>query len=449
MKTTTLSVLAALLAAPAAARGEAVPPPAASQAPPAAHAPAPDAPAEAAAVEFDEAVRLAAAHATVATLASEEVRRAEALLVQARSGSLPALSATGVYTHLSSNREQAGRTIAAEDQWSGSVSASVPLVVPSRWVQWSHASDAVAVARASLQDAQRGVTLLAARAYLAILAQKRAVDVSRRAVATAAAHFEFARARRADGVGNALDEARSDQDRKSTRLQLENALIGLARAQEALGIATGADRPLDAGGEPDLRLAVASQDALLREAEASRADVRAARERADAARRVARDSWADWLPSLSAVGQTFLQDPPTLATPHDGWQAQLVLSVPLFEGGLRTGQRRERLALEAEAAAQLTGLTQQARSEVRSALSTLQHVEAGLEQSRRGAERAQAALALVSEAYRAGATTSLDVVDAEQRARDADTAAVVAEDAVRQGRLDLLSAAGRFPEEGP
>ncbi len=449
MKTTTLSVLAALLAAPAAARGEAVPPPAASQAPPAAHAPAPDAPAAAAAVEFDEAVRLAAAHATVATLASEEVRRAEALLVQARSGSLPALSATGVYTHLSSNREQAGRTIAAEDQWSGSVSASVPLVVPSRWVQWSHASDAVAVARASLQDAQRGVTLLAARAYLAILAQKRAVDVSRRAVATAAAHFEFARARRAGGVGNALDEARSDQQLASAQVQLENALIGLARAQEALGIATGADRPLDAGGEPDLRLAVASPDALLREAEASRADVRAARERADAARRVARDSWADWAPSLSGVAQTFLQDPPTLSTPHDGWQAQLVLSVPLFEGGLRTGQRRERLALEAEAAAQLTGLTRQARSEVRSALSALQHAEAALEQSRRGAERAQAALALVSQAYRAGATTSLDVVDAEQRARDADTAAVVAEDAVRQGRLDLLSAAGRFPERGP
>ena len=444
MRSTILSVLAALLAAPA-ARGEVAPPPA-SAAPPTTAAPAPDAPAAATGVvEFDEAVRRAAAHATAATLASEEVRRAEALLVQARSGSLPLLSATGVYTRLDSSREQAGRTIAAEEQWSGTATASVPLVVPSRWTQWSHASDQVAVARASLQDAQRGVTLLAARSYLAILAQKRAVDVSRRAVATAAAHFEFARARRAGGVGNALDEARSDQQLASAQVQLENALIGLARAQEALGIATGADRPLDAGGEPDLRLAVASQDALLREAEASRADVRAARERADAARRVARDSWADWLPSLSAVGQSFVQDPPTLTMPANGWQAQVVLSVPIFEGGLRVGQRRERLALEAEAAAQLTGLTQQARSEVRSALSTLQHAEAGLEQSRRGAERAQAALALVSEAYRAGATTSLDVVDAEQRARDADTAAVVAEDAVRQGRLDLLSAAGRFP----
>jgi outer membrane protein TolC len=39
----------------------------------------------------------------------------------------------------------------------------------------------------------------------------------------------------------------------------------------------------------------------------------------------------------------------------------------------------------------------------------------------------------------------IEVVDAERRARDADSAAVIAEDAVRQARLDLLVAAGQFP----
>jgi outer membrane protein TolC len=51
----------------------------------------------------------------------------------------------------------------------------------------------------------------------------------------------------------------------------------------------------------------------------------------------------------------------------------------------------------------------------------------------------------VETAWRAGATTSLDVVDAERTARDADSAAVIAEDAARQARLDLLAAAGKFP----
>jgi hypothetical protein len=37
------------------------------------------------------------------------------------------------------------------------------------------------------------------------------------------------------------------------------------------------------------------------------------------------------------------------------------------------------------------------------------------------------------------------LVDAQRRTRDADTAAAQAEDRVRQARLDLLVALGRFP----
>lgn len=447
MRPTTLPTLAALVAFPLLAGAQAAPqaptPPAPAPQPPASTAPVAEPPAIPA-VEFDDAIRRAAQHATAAAIAEDEVRRAEALLIEARSASLPFLAATGTASRVSWT-QVGGRPIGSQDQRNGNLSLSVPLVAPSRWTQWSHASDAVAVARAGQQDTRRIVTLLAARAYLAILAQKRAVDVSRRAVQTAAAHFDFARTRRRGGVGNALDEARSDQQLATAQSQLENAVTGLVRAQEALGIAVAGDGPLDARGEPDLRFAGASTEDALREAEASRADLRAARERALAAHRVARDSWADWLPTLSAVGQAFVQDPATLVTPSDGWQAQLVLTLPLFEGGLRVGQQRERAEIEAEASAQLQGSTLQARSEVRTAFTTLQHAEAALEQSRRGAQRAQSALTLVTEAYRAGATTSLDVTDAEQRARDADTAAVVAEDAVRQARLDLLAATGRFP----
>jgi outer membrane protein TolC len=54
-------------------------------------------------------------------------------------------------------------------------------------------------------------------------------------------------------------------------------------------------------------------------------------------------------------------------------------------------------------------------------------------------------LALVEQAYKTGTSTSLDVNDAQQRARDAETAAAVIEDAVRQARLDLLAATGYFP----
>ena len=48
-------------------------------------------------------------------------------------------------------------------------------------------------------------------------------------------------------------------------------------------------------------------------------------------------------------------------------------------------------------------------------------------------------------AFRAGATTNLEVIDAQRRARDTETIAAVAEDRVRQARLDLLVALGLFP----
>ena len=48
-------------------------------------------------------------------------------------------------------------------------------------------------------------------------------------------------------------------------------------------------------------------------------------------------------------------------------------------------------------------------------------------------------------AFREGATTNIEVIDAQRRARDAETTAAIADDGVRRARLELLLAAGRFP----
>jgi outer membrane protein TolC len=49
-------------------------------------------------------------------------------------------------------------------------------------------------------------------------------------------------------------------------------------------------------------------------------------------------------------------------------------------------------------------------------------------------------------AYRAGASTDIEVIDAERRSRDAETSAVQAEDAARRARLELLVATGQLPQ---
>ena len=49
-------------------------------------------------------------------------------------------------------------------------------------------------------------------------------------------------------------------------------------------------------------------------------------------------------------------------------------------------------------------------------------------------------------AFDAGSTTNIEVIDAQRSVRDLETIVAQGEDAVRQARLELLVALGRFPK---
>jgi outer membrane protein len=119
--------------------------------------------------------------------------------------------------------------------------------------------------------------------------------------------------------------------------------------------------------------------------------------------------------------------------------------VPFYDGGLRYGQQNERKAFANEARLTAEATLRQARSDVRVAFEEIQRADIALDQAEQSAAFAKRALDLANIAYRAGATTNLEVIDAERQARDADDQSALAEDAARQARLDLLAASGRFP----
>jgi len=121
------------------------------------------------------------------------------------------------------------------------------------------------------------------------------------------------------------------------------------------------------------------------------------------------------------------------------------LTLPLYDGGNRYGLKHERDALYDEAKTRLDAALRQARSEVRTAFEEVRRNDEALRAAREAAQLAEDGLQITTQAYRAGATNDLDVVDAERRYRDALTAAATAEDNARQARIDLLAATGRFP----
>ena len=377
-------------------------------------------------------------------IVAQEVKRAEALADQARATWLPTLNGNAVYTRLDNDRELNGRVILSANQFNANLALNAPLVAPRAWIAHARTKDGIELAKLSAVDARREIALATGRAYLTVIAQHRVLKSAERALVTAKAHEDFTKTRFEGGVGNRLDAVRASQERNTAEARVRTQEVALARAQEALGILVGEQAPIDASGDPALP-APPTEAAAMGEVNTRRADVIANRERVEVTRKAVRDSWADYMPLLSLIAQPFYQNPATFTQPTTGWQAQLVLSLPIFDGGNRYGLADERRALHEQARTRLESGLRTARSEVRIAFEAMKRADDALALSRDAATLAREALELAALAYKAGATSNIEVVDAERRAHEAETQAAVAEDAARQARLDLLGACGRFP----
>ena len=395
-------------------------------------------------VTLDEAVARALANNPTVAVALAEIDRADALIRQARAASYPALIGNVVYTRLEGDRFSApGVKVAAQDQIAGNLLLTVPLFAPVAWAQTRHAEDNRRVTEASAADVRRQLAVATARTYLAVVAQHRVITANENARNTAQAHYDYAHTRLVGGIGRSIDEVRAEQELRANEVAVEGAYAGLARVREALGVLVAAEAPIDTREEVALA-APPSLDAALGDARVRRADVKVLESRLAAGEQLVQDDWVYYAPILSAAAAPFFQEGLPLQ-PHVGWQAQLILALPFYDGGQRAGIARERDALVVEARANLDAAVRQARSDVRAAFDAVVHADRALAAARAAAALARRALELATLAYRAGATSNLEVIDASRASRAADTAAVQAEDLARQGRLDLLAASGRFP----
>ena len=431
----------------------------ASSAPTALHAQTP-APLER--VTFDEAVQRAVRNNPSAAMAAAGILRAEALLLEARSATRLQVNGNVTTTTLNRGVEFDGQTVTPQSQLAATLDVRYPLYAPARWAQRAQADAARNVAQASADDVRRQTALATADAYLAIIARRRVVEGHIRARESAKAHFDLARQLQERGTGSRLNELRAQQELSLDETLVEASQLAVYRAQEALGVLLAADGPVDATDEPifptppdGVAAAAAAPGAasdVARQAPAdpaqpllARTDLKLFAAEQQLAERVLRDSSKDRLPFLEAVFQPASTYPGQLFFPQNTWRFLLQLNVPLYDSGQRQGLKMERQASLDVSRANLTRALTAARSEVRSAREAISSAERALASARAGADQAQQVVNIVNISFRAGAATNIEVIDAERRARDADTAVAIAEDALRRGRLELLTALGRFP----
>ena len=107
--------------------------------------------------------------------------------------------------------------------------------------------------------------------------------------------------------------------------------------------------------------------------------------------------------------------------------------------------RRQREATLQASTFSLEQVQIRARSEVRIARAAVEAQERALARVRQAAQHANEVLKITIVAFDAGSTTNIEVIDAQRSVRDLETIVAQGEDAVRQSRLELLVALGRFP----
>ena len=394
-------------------------------------------------VTFEEAVKRAVANHPTVRQAAADVLRAQAVLRQVRARSGPAVDASFSTNVIEPVTSFGGQSIVPRSQTLTTAAVTVPVFTPVSWAERNQAADQVTVSERAQADARRAIATAAGEAYLAVIAARRIVELNERARDTARAHYEYANQRLQGGIGSRLNALRAQEEFSSAEASVEEGRLALRRGQEALTVLIASDRTVDASVEPVFALPPdGAPDAVLVR---GRQDVQVIAAREAAAIRVASDSWKDRLPSVTAVVTPQLLAPAGLFADAQSWRASVLFSVPLFDSGQRLGRARERQAFVEGVRAERDNVERQVASDIRTAREAIRSTERSLSFARQAAQQANEVQQITDVAFREGATTNIEVIDAQRRARDAETSAAIAEDAVRRARLELLLATGRFP----
>jgi outer membrane protein len=393
-------------------------------------------------VSFDEAIRRAMAQNPSSAIAAADILRADALLQQARSDAGLHVTGSGTSTTLNQGIEFQGTTVTPQTSALGMLDIRYPLYAPVIWARRVEAADNRDVAILSADEIRRQTAVATADAYLTVIARRRVIEANIRSREVAQAHLDLATELEQRGSGSRLNRLRAAQEVSIDSGFIETAQFALYSAQEALGVLLTADGPVDAADVPafEIPLDVAVSSAL-----SARTDLKLFNAQEHAAERVLANNSRSYLPVFEGMFQPQSTYPRQFFIPSNSWQLLFQMTVPIVDSGYRAGERVAREATLNTARANVASKVASISSEVRTARESVASAERVLTTERQAAEQANQVVDIVNISFRAGASTNIEVIDAQRRARDADTNVAVAEDAVRRARFNLLNALGRFP----
>jgi outer membrane protein len=410
-------------------------------------------------LSIDAALTIGRARLPALRQARAQVDAADARVDEARAPLLPQLTATGSYARSTGNLAASPGTIGAGPGtastnsfdtygfWRSRVVATQLLWDFGQAWQRRNAARATADAQGKNEQATRLSADLAIRnAFFTARAQRDAVDVARKALDNQTRHVDQIRAFTEVGTRPQIDLLQAEADQANAELSLINAQNAYATARAQLNQTMGVEAPAtyEVAGPPSgpLEGEDGALEAMVDEAVRARPEIAGLFDQVRAQELANRATRARYFPTLSALTD-LTYNGPELGNLAWNWSGQLVLTWPIFEGGLVRATAREGDANAAALRAQGDSVRQQVRVEVDQARLAIAAAKAALSAAGRSLTAANGRLDLAEIRYRTGVGNGIELSDAQLAATNAAFQQLQATLRLDTARAQLQKALGR------
>jgi outer membrane protein TolC len=402
---------------------------------------------------WKEAIAALHARSTDLRISLDQVLQAEAATRIALAQYLPQISGvsgnggvTGAYTHQLLTNTVANvnipglppvTTIPVPNIFSGSIQVQQSVVAVQQFDQISIDELGEDQARMSVDTEKRVLALSLANQIVAVVTAERSAEINRVGLRVALEQVEIAARKRALGAATGLDVVRAQQNAANARATLVTGDESLREAREAFGLALGYPEEVGVGHDVNIN---GLADGALASCRAvgsvdERADVAAGRIALAVAKRNLQNVWYSFIPSLYVQSTLSGTSVPNTGYPNPTWNIQGVLSINLFDGGVRYGNLRNARAAEDIAAQNLESLRRQAVIQVEQAQRQFVVAEESYRVAKEQRDLAAQNDQMTQTAYMTGQGTSLELVTASEAHRQAELNLALQEFGVVKARI--------------
>ncbi len=376
-------------------------------------------------VTIEEASRLSITGHEDVRIARQGVVAAESSVSKATSYMLPSLKAEGTFTRFSEQKSVGSTLLQPDDSANVTVSLSQSLFSGgSRWSARRGAKFGVMKSRHSLDATRETVLLATKRAYFNALKATRDLELKQAAVKRAIERKRVATAR--FSVGEVVKSAvlRAEAEVAGAEAEFIKANTALIDSKNRLKRIIGISGEIELV-EPEFDTILKEDvEELIKLALKRRLDYKANLLDRKIASEGVREVRGAFMPSLALQGLYTWNDknPQTAFLLDETVSASVVLSYPLFEGGLRRAELKEAKSRVHVAELELIAATHDIELEVREAYNRMEAASAVIESYRRQLSFAEEDYKMVFEQFKFGLATTVDVIDSDTELLDAERA---------------------------